>query len=105
MKKWLILGSLVVAACVFAAAPVKKYFFCKNCGMKFSSVQSLTSSPCQRHPSGPGRGRHELYEGLEKSCYTCKYCGKMSRDLRSLTSSRCRRHPKGPAKGNHSPAL
>ena len=103
MKKCLIIAFLVVAACVFAAEPVKKFFFCKNCGTKFASVQSLTASSCPRHPSG--KGRHELYEGTEKSLYTCKYCGKMSRDLKSLTGSLCLRHPKGAAKGKHSPAL
>ena len=103
MKKYLIIGFLAVATCVFAAEPVKKFFFCKNCGMKFASVQSLTSSSCSRHPSG--KGRHELYEGSTKPIYTCKYCGKMSRDLRSLTSSKCVKHPKGFAKGNHSPAF
>lgn len=103
VKKGLIIGSLAVAAYVFAAEPAKKFFFCKNCGSKFTSVQSLTSSSCLRHPSG--KGSHELYEGSTKPIYTCKYCGRMSRDLKSLTSSKCVKHPKGFAKGNHSPAL
>ncbi len=100
---------MVVAACVAiglcAADQAKKYFFCKYCGMKFGSVQSLTASLCQRHPNGPGKGRHALYEGTEKQTYTCKYCGRQSNDLRSLTGNKCQRHPNGPAKGNHSPAL
>ena len=103
MKKSLVVCLLVVATCALAAVPVKKYFFCKNCGTKFATVQSLTSSTCQRHPSG--KGLHELYEGNVKTLYTCKYCGKSSGDIRSLTSSKCMRHPKGPAKGYHSPAL
>ena len=48
-------------------------YYCMNCGTKATSVSSLTSLSCIRHPSG--KGKHQLYEGSEKSKYTCKYCG------------------------------
>ena len=99
----LALIGVVVAMGVFAADQVQKHFYCKYCGTKFGSIQSLTASACQRHPNG--KGRHALYEGTEKSAYICKYCGKSSADLKSLTASMCQRHPKGPAKGRHEPAL
>lgn len=88
---------------LFAQAP--KFFYCKYCGYKATSVSTLTASACPRHPLGFCKGRHALYEGTEKQTYTCKYCGKKSNDLRSLTANKCLRHPNGPAKGNHSPAL
>ncbi len=81
------------------------WFQCKYCGHKTRDVGSLTGSACQRHPDGPGKGRHALYEGSTKSSYTCKWCGKRSPDIGSLTSSKCQRHPAGPAAGRHEPAL
>lgn len=45
-------------------------YYCKNCGEKFSSVSALTINKCIKHPAGPGKGPHELYEGSEKSQYT-----------------------------------
>lgn len=102
MKFKLIVASVMVAVSAIAA---QKFFYCKYCGAKFGSVQSLTGSACPRHPSGPAKGRHALYEGSEKEKYTCKYCGKSAGDIRSLTGSKCQRHPSGPAKGNHEPAL
>ena len=80
-------------------------YYCKHCGRKFPNVISLTSSPCQRHPDGPNKGRHTLYEGSEKSRYTCKNCGREFLNLLALTSSPCQRHPNGPNKGSHQPAL
>ena len=79
--------------------------YCKFCGTPFQNVASLTNGRCQRHPDGPGAGRHELYEGGEKSEYTCKYCGLRARDIQTLTNTRCQRHPDGVNKGRHSPAL
>lgn len=81
------------------------WFQCKYCGHKARDVGSLTGSACQRHPDGPGKGRHALYEGGEKSVYTCKWCGRRTSDIASLTSSKCQRHPAGPAAGRHEPAL
>lgn len=81
------------------------WFQCKYCGHKAASVASLTGSACQRHPNGPGKGRHAVYEGGWKSEYTCKWCGKRAGDVAGLTSSRCNRHPAGPGKGWHEPAL
>ena len=80
-------------------------FYCKYCGRPFTSVQSLTACSCFRHPNGPGKGKHALYEGGEKTQYTCKYCGRQFRSLSSLTACSCFRHPDGPGKGKHSPAL
>ena len=80
-------------------------FYCEYCGTPYSSVRILTSCNCPRHPDGPGKGKHKLYEGSEKDKYTCKYCGTQYKELRILTSCNCPRHPKGPGKGKHSPAL
>lgn len=80
-------------------------YYCKNCGEKFSSVSALTNNKCIKHPAGPGKGPHELYEGSEKSQYTCKYCGQKFPSIRAMTINRCMRHPDGSGKGNHSPAL
>ncbi|MCQ2272978.1 MAG: hypothetical protein MJZ72_09395 [Bacteroidales bacterium] len=80
-------------------------YYCEYCGTSFSSVRALTASSCFRHPDGPGKGKHKLYQGGEKSEYTCKYCGTKYRDLRAMTAGSCFRHPNGPGKGKHSPAL
>ncbi len=80
-------------------------YYCANCGTKTASISSLTSSSCQRHPNGPLKGKHVLYEGSEKSKYACKYCGTSSATISSLTSSSCQRHPNGALKGKHSPAM
>ena len=88
---------------------LKRYYenpsYCKYCGQKFSSVASLTANPCPRHPNGFAKGKHELYEGSEKSKYTCKYCGQTFSSISSMTANPCPRHPDGFAKGKHSPAL
>lgn len=78
---------------------------CKYCGKQASSVQSLTSSSCLRHPAGPGKGRHVPYEGDEKTAYECKYCGKRFTSIASMTANMCLRHPNGPGKGRHEPML
>ena len=80
-------------------------YYCKFCGQRFSSVASLTAQVCVRHPNGPGKGKHELYEGGEKSQYTCKYCGQKFGSISGMTAQSCCRHPNGPGKGRHSPAL
>lgn len=80
-------------------------FYCEYCGQKYSSVSSLTGSFCSRHPNGPCKGKHKLYEGSEKSQYVCKYCGQKYSSISSLTGSSCSRHPNGPCKGKHAPAL
>ena len=36
-------------------------FYCEYCGSKYSSVSSLTSCSCFRHPDGPNKGKHKLY--------------------------------------------
>ena len=80
-------------------------YYCENCGTKYSSLSSLTSNFCLRHPLGSNKGKHVLYEGSEKSQYTCKFCGVSYSNLSSLTSNTCPRHPNGSNKGKHSPAL
>ena len=96
--------AVAISLCAVAAPAVKNYY-CKYCGHKTTSVNSLTASLCQRHPAGPAKGRHALYEGGEKATYTCKYCGLKSSSIASLTSSKCQRHPAGAQKGRHEPAL
>lgn len=76
-------------------------YYCKHCGTKYPSIRQLTSSNCHHHPDG--KGKHELYEGSEKSSYQCKFCGSSYRTLYDLTAQNCHRHPNG--KGRHSPAL
>ncbi|UTC45006.1 hypothetical protein E4N66_06775 [Treponema sp. OMZ 857] len=73
-------------------------FYCKWCGINYSSVSGLTSCSCSRNPEGK---HHELYEGAEKSQYTCKFCGAKYSSLSSLTSGSC---SKSPYKKHH-PAL
>jgi C4-type Zn-finger protein len=80
-------------------------YYCKNCGYKNSSVATLTSVSCHRHPNGPSKGKHELYQGEEKSQYTCKYCGYKNSTIATLTAGNCHRHPNGVSKGKHSPAI
>ena len=99
------IAALGCAALGLLAAPAVQHYYCKYCGLKTTSVNSLTSLSCQRHPNGPGKGRHALYEGGEKTTYVCKYCGLKSISIASLTSSKCQRHPNGPQKGRHEPAL
>ena len=104
-KAIIVFGALSLSMLAVLAAQTVKHFYCKYCGLKTTSVRSLTASLCQRHPDGPGNGRHVLYEGSEKETYTCKYCGLKSSSINSLTSSKCQRHPNGPQRGRHEPAL
>jgi len=80
-------------------------FYCEYCGAKYSSVSSLTSVSCPKHPQGSHKGKHKLYEGSEKPQYTCKYCGGKYSSISSLTSVSCPKHPDGSHKGKHAPAL
>ena len=80
-------------------------FYCEYCGAKYSSIASLTSGYCLKHPNGPNKGKHKLYEGGEKSEYFCKYCGAKNKSLQSLVNGYCFKHPNGPNKGKHAPAL
>ena len=102
-----VVAALIAGLALFAFAQAKKpsAFYCKYCGHKATSVASLTTSACIRHPDGPHKGRHALYEGSEKEAYTCKYCGHKASTISSLTASACIRHPNGPHKGKHEPAL
>ena len=80
-------------------------FNCKYCGTKYSDLSSLTANSCTRHPLGPNKGKHALYEGSEKSKYQCKFCGTAYSTLATLTSNSCSRHPLGANKGKHEAAL
>ena len=80
-------------------------YYCEYCGESYADIRSFTFYSCYRHPNGPNKGKHKLYEGTEKSVYTCKYCGQQYRDLKTLTFYSCFRHPNGPNKGKHAPAL
>ncbi|OXA77863.1 hypothetical protein SAMN05444397_11445 [Flavobacterium aquidurense] len=80
-------------------------FYCECCGTKSSSISSLTANSCSRHPLGPNKGKHKLYEGSEKAKYNCKYCGTSSASISTLTGNSCSRHPNGNGKGKHAPAL
>ncbi len=80
-------------------------FYCEYCGRDFRNVRQLTLAKCDRHPDGPNRGPHKLYEGSEKARYTCKYCGRQFPYFRSMVLAKCDHHPLGPNRGNHSPAL
>ena len=55
-----------LAALVALSASATQLYYCKYCGHKTTSVNSLTASLCQRHPDGPAKDRHALYEGGEK---------------------------------------
>lgn len=73
-------------------------FFCKYCGIGFSTVFALCNARCLKHA-----GNHVLYEGSEKSKYTCKYCGLQFPTIFAMVNARCLKHPE---KGHgHEPAL
>lgn len=74
-------------------------YYCKWCGSKYSSVQSLTLNNCTKNPEGK---HHALYEGSEKSQYVCKFCGSKYSSIQSLTLNNCSKNPNGK---HHSPAL
>ena len=77
-------------------------YFCLYCGSQASTVSSLTSGYCTRHPDG--NGLHQvLSEGSEKSQYTCKYCGSSYPSISSMTGGYCPRNQNG--RGHHVPAL
>jgi hypothetical protein len=80
-------------------------YYCKYCGTKAANIPTLTDNICSRHPNGPNKGKHALYEGTEKPKYECKYCGATAPSILSLTCNTCQRHPLGANKGHHEPAL
>ncbi len=61
-----VVSAISLATLGALSAPAVQHFYCKYCGHKTTSVNSLTASLCQRHPDGPAKGRHALYEGGEK---------------------------------------
>jgi len=79
--------------------------YCKHCGLRATTIAALTTNVCSRHPLGPNRGRHTLYQGAEKSRYECQYCGLRAPSIAGLTTNTCQRHPLGAGKGRHEPAL
>jgi len=79
--------------------PMSQKFYCKYCGIGFSSVFSLVNARCTKQPGG---ANHVLYEGAEKSKYTCKYCGLQFSTIFAMVNARCL---KSSSKGGHEPAL
>jgi uncharacterized Zn-finger protein len=82
-----------------------EHFYCKYCGVSFTSVYSLTHNYCSQNPAGKSGQPHVLYEGGEKSQYTCKFCGQKFSTLHSLTHNYCTKHPEGKTGQHHEPAL
>ncbi|WP_074781391.1 hypothetical protein [Kaistella jeonii] len=80
-------------------------FYCEYCGTKATSIATLTASSCQHHPNGSNKGKHKLYEGIEKTKYSCKYCGTSASSIKNLVINSCHRHPNGSNKGKHAVAL
>jgi DNA-directed RNA polymerase subunit RPC12/RpoP len=80
-------------------------YFCKYCGLSFTSVQSLTQNWCKKNPAGQNNHPHELYEGGEKAQYTCKYCGLKFSSIQSLVQNWCKKNPAGPNGHPHEVAL
>ena len=80
-------------------------YYCKYCGAKAASINTLTGTTCPRHPNGPNKGKHALYQGDEKAKYECQYCGTSASSIVTLTGTPCPRHPSGVNKGRHEPAL
>lgn len=78
-------------------------YYCEYCGQKFSSVRALAALRCGRHPLGPVKGNHKLYEGAEAHKYLCEYCGQEFSSISALTGLRCTRHPTDPRNGRHKP--
>lgn len=73
-------------------------FYCKYCGMKYSSIKDLTFGSCFKNPNGKN---HVPYEGEEKSQYYCEYCGMKYSSIKDLTFGSCSKNPNGK---NHFPA-
>ena len=96
---------LVLSLSAYAKEVAVSKYYCEYCGMSFSSVRALTACRCARHPLGPNKGFHKVYEGSEKTQYTCKYCGLKFSSIRAMTACRCARHPNGANKGYHAPML
>lgn len=99
----LIVVRLCVAVSLFAALSLvaQDGVFCRYCGGGASTVRSLVGMSCPRHPDGPGRGKHALYEGVVGERYLCVNCGLGQSSLRGLLSTSCPRHPEGAGKGKH----
>jgi len=64
------------------------------CGIMHAQISNLVATPCFRHPDGPNKGKHKLYEGTEKAHCNCIYCGTSTSSIANLTSIPCFRHPK-----------
>lgn len=44
----------VIAATIASATD----YYCRYCGQRYSSINSLTAGKCSRHPLGAYKGRH-----------------------------------------------
>ena len=59
MNKYLL--TLAIAICSLTA--LADNYYCQYCGARYSSISSMTSSNCPRHPAGSYKGRHTPYTG------------------------------------------
>ena len=64
-------------------------FYCKCCGMEFTSIRNLTSNSCFNNPSK----KHQLFEGELSDIYYCNCCGQEFNNLRNLTANHCYNSP------------
>ena len=96
---------IFVLSVIFVLGAADRIVYCRYCGYKASSIRTLTSNKCLRHPGGAFAGFHVLYEGSVKNEYFCKHCGHKAKTIQTLTANKCLRHPNGAFKGRHEPAL
>jgi len=75
-------------------------YYCKWCGLRFDSVAGMVHGSCSKNPTSGGK--HELYEGTEKSEYICKFCGGKFLSIAGMRNVHC---PKHPNRSTHEPAL
>lgn len=100
----IVLGLVMLLCGMPGNAGASERYTCKYCGSTASSIYSLTSGYCQRHPDVAGKGRHVPYEGdSNQKKYYCEYCGSSASSVYSLTAGNCQRHPNGAGKGHHKP--
>ena len=93
-RHWIFIVLLLITLLPFPASHAdRSNYYCKNCGAKYPTVQSMSCGICHKNPEG-GK-RHELYEGSEKREYVCKNCGAKYPTLASMSSGICHRNPEG----------
>ena len=98
IKKYIITIIFILITTILSMKANAQNFYCKYCGVRFSSIMSLTRNSCNYSPTK----YHVLYEGSERNQYTCKYCGIKYNNLQTLVKNTCQRNPQGKY---HSPIL